>query len=119
MILKIETHPRKHNLTHEIELVEEKNEKKGWLVSLSHKLISMADDPEQQRSNRASIAQQFLKAASFSHHSPGNKKVTIVFSNKGTELGGTQQARKFKKSRQKNLLKSNKSKNFFVKLHFW
>ena len=24
MILKIETHPRKHNLTHEIELVEEK-----------------------------------------------------------------------------------------------
>ena len=56
--------------------------KKGWLVSLSHKLISMADDPEQQGSNRASLAQQFLKAASFSNHSPGNKKVKIVFSKK-------------------------------------
>ena len=58
--------------------------KKGWLVSLSHKLISMADDPEQQGSNRASLAQQFLKAASFSNHSPGNKKVKIVFSNKSS-----------------------------------
>ena len=51
-------------------------------MSLSHKLISMADDPEQQGSNRASLAQQFLKAASFSNHSPGNKKVKIVFSKK-------------------------------------
>ena len=42
----------------------------------------MADDPEQQGSNRASLAQQFLKAASFSNHSPGNKKVKIVFSKK-------------------------------------
>ena len=53
-------------------------------MSLSHKLISMADDPEQQGSNRASLAQQFLKAASFSNHSPGNKKVKIVFSNKSS-----------------------------------
>ena len=63
---------------------EKKMRKKGWLVSLSHKLISMADDPEQQGSNRASLAQQFLKAASFSNHSPGNKKVKIVFSNKSS-----------------------------------
>ena len=48
-------------------------------MSLSHKLISMADDPEQQGSNRASLAQQFLKAASFSNHSPGNKKVKLYF----------------------------------------
>ena len=32
---------------------------------------------------------------------------------------GTQRARKFKKVQAKKLMKSNKSKNNFMKLHFW
>ena len=36
-----------------------------------------------------------------------------------SKLWNTQRARKFKRVQAKRLLKSNKSKIFFVKLHFW
>ena len=68
------------------------------------------------------VGNEFLKKVFQNYMCEEQKQFQISFAKelkKFLLFNAAQQARKFKKVQAKKIVKSNKSKKFFVKLYFW